>query len=976
LLTTEELEALRAAISEEPDLARLASTLRERTARVLLEMPPIPAVKALLSRNGGVCPDDGAPLRFDPWNAERHTCLRCGQAFSGERHHRHWARTQHLWLAERAADLALLSALDEQHDPRTTGRALELLETYEELYLALPNRDNVLGPSHLFFSTYLDSLWVTSYLGAAFLLREAGLLPDLRVEGINRVADEAAAIIGEFNEGLSNRQTWHTAALTAIAAWFGDEELGRTAVESRTGLLGHLTDGFGEDGLWWEGENYHLFALRGLMQGMHWARAAGFDLLDDPGLRRHFRVALLAPNRSALPDFTFPARRDSRYGVSLAQPAFLELWEIGRAWLGPDEDLDAWLGALYALPAPPAEAYDAWLHDAGRAEPARRSRGDLSWWTFAALGAGPTGATADEAVTAESGAEALPWQPASELLASQGLAVLRSGDRYASLECGPAVGGHGHPDRLHLTVHAGGVHWLPDQGTGSYVVPSLAWYRSALAHNAPLIGGANAGGADAWCAAFDARDGWSWCRGRADGVTRTIVAGPAHLLDLLEVEAIEEGEVALPWHLQGEWSVESLGRWEPAVLEHPFVSGAERFVPAGAGSIVVSSRAPAPADPPQVPVSPPAEPAAPPPSALRGFFLVPGAELVRAMAPGLPSEEEPRRFLLLRARTTGLRWVTVLDWSAAAAPAEPAGEPGGGPEVTALRTDGPLVQVETATGPVRYRFNEAGVTIERGGDVTRLAGLRRPPPVHRPLFNPRAPSEAEALAQRVVAAPALDGTLEGFETSSPLALDGELQYRRSEEPWDPERCSARAWANWDAEVGALFIAVEVNKPELIFRAADAPPLELDNDPDDIHSDGLQVYWALAGAAAGVLVVPQEGGALRVRAIEGGEQAPRGGGGGGESQAGGESPPDQPGGIRASGRWAATAGGYMVTLRLDDARLRHLNPGTRLGFDLLVNEMRPDRQRRAGQLVWSGGNGWVYLLGDRHDPSRFGVLELG
>ena len=29
-------------------------------------MPPIPREKALLSSDGGVCPEDGAPLAFDP----------------------------------------------------------------------------------------------------------------------------------------------------------------------------------------------------------------------------------------------------------------------------------------------------------------------------------------------------------------------------------------------------------------------------------------------------------------------------------------------------------------------------------------------------------------------------------------------------------------------------------------------------------------------------------------------------------------------------------------------------------------------------------------------------------------------------------------------------------------------------------------------------------------------------------------------
>jgi len=50
-------------------------------------------------------------------------------------------------------------------------------------------------------------------------------------------------------------------------------------------------------------------------------------------------------------------------------------------------------------------------------------------------------------------------------------------------------------------------------------------------------------------------------------------------------------------------------------------------------------------------------------------------------------------------------------------------------------------------------------------------------------------------------------------------------------------------------------------------------------------------------------------------------------------------------------------------------------GVRFPFDLLVNEMRPDRLRRAGQLVWSGGGGWVYLRGDRQSAAAFGMLEL-
>ena len=42
--------------------------------------------------------------------------------------------------------------------------------------------------------------------------------------------------------------------------------------------------------------------------------------------------------------------------------------------------------------------------------------------------------------------------------------------------------------------------------------------------------------------------------------------------------------------------------------------------------------------------------------------------------------------------------------------------------------------------------------------------------------------------------------------------------------------------------------------------------------------------------------------------------------------------------------------------------RSLNPGDSLRMNLIVNEMKPDRDRRAGQLVLGGESGWVYLRG--------------
>jgi hypothetical protein len=904
MLTPEHLAALGAALPADPDRARLLDTLRERAAPLLARAPLIPRVKALLSSNGGVCPEDGAPLRFDPWSAEQHSCSRCGRVFTGERHHRHWARAQHLWLAERMAELALLAALTE--DEAAATRALELYAGYEERYLELPNRDNVLGPSHLFFSTYLESLWLTSYLAGAFILRESGRMPEERIEGVNRVADEAAGLIGEFNEGLSNRQTWHAAALTAIAAWFGDEELAHNTVQSRTGLLGHLADGFGNDGVWWEGENYHLFAIRGLIHGLHWAGAIGYDLLEDPGVREHFRAALMAPARSALPDFTYPARRDSRYGVSLTEPASLEIFEAGRALLPPDPEIDSWLAALYQAPPirSPRLVYDAWLHDAGAETREKSDRGSLSWWALAVMGPPLP-------------VEAEPWRPGSILLADQGLAILRADGRYASVECGPHLGGHGHPDSLHLTLFASGAHWLPDPGTGSYVEPELAWYRSALAHNAPRVNGENPGDREVWCEAFEPGAEWGWCRARAGKAKRTVVAGPDHLLDLVEVEPGVSSWIDLPWHFGGDIAIESKGRWEPSDWSEPFVTGAERFVPDSAEPIVLRIERPG--------------------ASLRAWISAPGAELIRATAPGLPGTGTRQPFLLLRARDTAVRWVTALELSPAGA-------------LSALRVAGDAIELHGAGGMIRCQPVAAGMSLEAGGTTRILGGLRAQPPRHRPLLETRPVPDAHVSAPRLADPPALDGTLDGFDLGEPLLLDGEHQYRRSEEPYDPEQFRAEAWANWDGE--ALYLAVAVAKPELIFRDPGAEPLELDNEPEDIHSDGVQVYLRLGEETRGILAVPLADGSLGIRRVTAGSEE-----------------------LEAAGRWSPCEDGYIMTLRMAHPDLALLAPGARIGFELVVNEMQPERLRRAGQLAWSGGGGWVYLRGDRIHQSELGLLEL-
>ncbi len=909
MVTAEDLAARRKEIAAAPDLAALLANLTERAAPLLARLPPVPESKALLSTDGGVCSEDGAGLVFDPWSPSAHRCPRCDKTFA--------------WLAERAAHLATLAALD--GNDTAGARATEILRAYARSYWQYPNRDNVLGPSRLFFSTYLESIWIGNYLAAAALLRAGGRLDDATADEVSRVADEAANLIGEFDEGFSNRQTWSNAALAAIAGWFEDEDLAKRAIEGPTGLLEHLLRGFGRDGMWYEGENYHLFALRGLLIGAAWARLAGVDIFAEPKLGARLRAALLAPTRTALPDFTFPARKDARFGVSLAQPAYLELWEIGLAHLGErgagsgTREIASWLEALYRATIVKPELFESYLHDAPMEPlPAPRSpsRTQLSWWALLSM-------------SPELPTDIPAWSPGSLLLESQGLAVLRSagGGRYASIECGPHGGGHGHPDRLHLTLHADGVHWLADPGTGSYVSHDLFWYRSTLAHNAPRLDGVSQPRGDAVCETFDTSGEWAWVRGRYGEITRTVVAGPGYLLDVVELASRTEHLLELPWHVLGAGDV-GPGRWISGELADEFVSRVEKVVPEGAAPLKLESA-----------VSQ---------RRLRAFLSFDG-ELVRAEGPGRPRDRKRETFYVVRATGRSARVVTVLEAVGDAA------------SVRSVRVQGSVIEIDTAEqGVHRHAATALGWEITTSAGRVRLAGARAPEPPLAPLLELDKPTPAVGAALRVAAPPPLDGSLDGFDTSEPLRLELEDQYRRSEEPYaGPEEFAAVAYAAWDDD--ALYLAVEVVKPELCIRPGGAAPLRLDNEPDDIHSDGLQLYVTRDDAAGtddgrlGYLVVPEgDARAVRVRATSDTSADPRG----------------------VRGAWRRTDRGYSVTLGIawpEWGGRAHV--GGRLRFDLLVNEMLPGRTRRAGQLVWSGGNGWVFLQGDRQDPARFGILEL-
>jgi hypothetical protein len=893
-------------------LAPLAQSLADDLRPLLERELFVPEEKARLSRDGGRCPDDATQLAFDPFAPHRHRCPRCGNVYTDDAHYRWWIMGYQMWLAERAVHGAVLGLL--RGDARAAELSERILEAYVARYLRYPNRDNVLGPSRLFFSTYLESIWLLQIVVATDLLEASGRAADLGTRVRDEIVAPARMIIQAYDEGASNRQVWNNAALLAAAALLGATPDLEPLVWGPSGLTSHLARGLLSDGTWFEGENYHLFAHRGLWYGVQLAERLDLGLSERfvaPYVRR-FDEGFAASFATALPDLTLPSRRDSQYAISVRQWRFAELCELGLA-RGDDPRLSGMLGRLYGDDVPRTETGRA----TSTAEvernlpPTKLDRADLGWRSL--LLARP-----ERPVTP-------PEPPGSVLLEGQGLAILRrAGDVYIALDYGHSGGGHGHPDRLNLQLAQGSVRWLDDMGTGSYVDPTLHWYRSTLAHNAPLVDGHSQARVHGALRAYadDGATGWidAEVHEIARGVVarRSIVAMPGYMIDELAWESTRDVRLDLPVHLD----VPAIGEiaWSSAAL----AGGTE--LDDGFG--FVTEAACVAREPGAI-------------TRLRGTrdgrstaaWLTCDARhsVWRGRAPGPPGRP-PASFYLTRmdGRSGVVR--AVFDWSGTVRDVSVVSDEiiidriDGSRDVHTRREDGWCVDVEGSAGGASR--------------TVALEGIRPRPEAAAPAA-PR-PVDARARRRPRLVVPTVPDLRAPGTAVLELSM-GEKHYRRSELDWK-DAGAPTARVRLSAAGGVLGIDIDVRKAAPVHFAPARARNELDNEPSDINSDGLQVHLADAAPASPAsswLLVPELGeGRVRASASDGAPQ------------------------VVAS--WQPAPGGYTLhcEIPLTDAMQR-------VGFDLdlIVNEMPPDRERRRGQLVLSGADGeWVYLRGDRQQRS--------
>jgi len=910
-------------------LAPLAASLAGDLEPLLSGQLFVPTEKARLSRAGGRCARDGTMLGFDPWSPRLHACPACGARYDDEAHYRWWVMGYQLWVAERAAHAALLHAV--VGDARHARLADDLLGRYAALYLEYPNSDNVLGPTRPFFSTYLESIWLLQLCVALSLRESCGVDPALAARVRERVIAPSAALIASYDEGDSNRQVWNNAALFATARLLGDERGGERALFGPTGLVAHLARALLADGTWYEGENYHLFAHRGLWYGVTMAGVAGIPLPAD--LVARFDEGFAAPFLSALPDLTFPSRRDSQYRVSLRQWRFAELCELGLARTD-DVRLRGALHELYGADVPRGDTGRARsTAEAERNTPATAlTRADLGWRSL---------------LHARERLPALePVPPRSALLPAQGLGVFRrdGGRLYAALDYGHSGGGHGHPDRLNVILADGPVRWLDDVGTGSYVDPSLHWYRSTLAHNAPLVNGRSQARVHGTLRAYQERGGAGWVEAEVAGIApgahlvRTLVVMPDYVVDELRWRVPAGSVVDLPLHAPGE--LHGAGVWTAAPLAgggapddgFAFLSDAQVARAARGGALRLDV------------------PRGASEAGATAWLLPPGgAELWRAEGPGAPGEGR-RRFHLVRSGEAQGSTTTV--WSRPGIVANVARrhgrlrvELGDGTAHEHVRVEqGWHVDLWTrgARSSIDLTATDVASFTATGRDGLAIGGAAA-------AAAGAPPREQDRLGRAAEHHQFVASLSEGAPVPLTYAL-GADHYRRSELPWAE---AGRPTADVAVRVagGALLVDVAVRKSAPPTFAPARAESELDNEHPDTNSDGVQLYVALpegGGAWRHVawLIVPERDAPPRVRATPiGATTGP---------------PPDC--------AWRATADGYAISCAVPIERVD--SAPYPFYLDVIVNEISPDRERRRGQLVLSGGRGeFIYLRGDRQPADR-------
>jgi hypothetical protein len=250
--------------------------------------------------------------------------------------------------------------------------------------------------------------------------------------------------------------------------------------------------------------------------------------------------------------------------------------------------------------------------------------------------------------------------------------------------------------------------------------------------------------------------------------------------------------------------------------------------------------------------------------------------------------------------------------------------------IRSVERDGDVLVVSLTDGSrQRHRRVGQGWLIETVGEGTRLVELRGR--VSR--LGESASDDFRTTPTRPTAPPATIALPATFEL-------GELNYRQSEFTWQGAGAPRAVVTVTRPTPGTVQVDVDVPSSQRLFVPL-VTENQLDNEPASINGDSVQLYVMAGERTAGLLLVPEVA-SVGQRPVDGWTND-----------------------LTVDAKWRPTSSGYRMEATI------HIDGRTpEFSLDVLVNEVVSGRARRRGQLVLSGAEGeFVYLRGDRHDPSR-------
>ena len=557
LLTDDEVARLRRRRTE-PAFAAAWAALEATAGGALAETLEVPAEGAGWYHDY-FCLDHATELEYDPATPHAHRCPVDGRIFSGEPYDGAWRTLTNRRLVDglHAAALTWLVGGEERY----AAHAAALLDDYAARYPCYEPHGEHAGQGRCMGQSLDEATWSIPLAWAYDAVRDT-LEPARRARIEDQLLRPAAEhLLTQLWRRIHNIECWHLAALATLGVVLDDDRFLELAFDPDYGYVAQLREGVLEDGWWWEGSpTYHFYTLSAVLALVAALRHREPELVAQPRLKAMFD----APLGMARADLSLPATNDGWFDA--AEPGFL-----GRH------------AASYEL------ACALWQDPAHAALLARVYAGDTPRDTVEALLYGPDALPAPQ-----------PPRIGSRLYPAIGYAVLRhaadgaNGDsgtgereRWLLLKYGPHGGGHGHPDKLALDLHAFGRRLSPDLGTPGYGIPlNRSWYRQTLSHNTVLIAGEPQPPATGTLVRFATADerGYAVADARVEwpadalqpyaGVAarRCILwrpGEPTYFIDLVQVRCPVPRRIDLAWHHVGTLDLPGLSPTPRAELARP-----------------------------------------------------------------------------------------------------------------------------------------------------------------------------------------------------------------------------------------------------------------------------------------------------------------------------------------------------------------------------------------------------------------------